>query len=321
MHQQDTYKDMPFIAKILYNIREVIDWDSKQKQPLILRINEAFIFKIARKALLEDDSTFLMSIAGESASGKTTLVKNTAKACLKSDANDFYTVVCCDDYYKDASKELKEAGGYEALFASGFSFDTPDAIDLPLMKEHLVDLKQGKTIYSPYYDFVTCESKKNSVEKKPAKIILNEGLYVLNEIMRDIVDVKIYVYTPFEIIKDRWFARAASRGKVGKAAAMQFHDVNQTAFRYIRPTMEIADIVINGLTTQEYIEEVANKLIYAVTSVLKEVKSANNIWHAFLLIILYICSKSMGRRQVVRHLVLVQAFRRFESFRPSFKPA
>ena len=80
MHQQDTYKDMPFIAKILYNIREVIDWDSKQKQPLILRINEAFIFKIARKALLEDDSTFLMSIAGESASGKTTLVKNTAKA-------------------------------------------------------------------------------------------------------------------------------------------------------------------------------------------------------------------------------------------------
>ena len=58
---------------------------------------------------------------------------------------------------------------------------------------------------------------------------------------------------------------------------MQFHDVNQSAFRYIRPTMEIADIVINGLTTQEYIKEVANKLIYAVTSVLKEVKSANNI--------------------------------------------
>ncbi len=272
-HQnENNYGDMPFIAKILHNIREVIAWDSKQKLPLILRLNEAFIFKIARKAILEEDSTFLMSIAGESASGKTTLVKNTAKACLKSDTNDFYTVVCCDDYYKDASKELKAAGGYEALFASGFSFDTPDAIDLPLMKEHLIKLKEGKTIYSPLYDFVTCESKLNSVEKKPAKIILNEGLYVLNDIMRDIVDVKIYVYTPFEVIKDRWFARAASRGKIGKAAAMQFHDVNQTAFRYIRPTMELADVVINGLTTQEYIEEVANKLIYAVTSVLKEVR-------------------------------------------------
>lgn len=270
--EADNFKDMPFIAKIIQNIKEVIAWDSEQKQPLILRINEAFIFKIARKALLEDSSTFLMSIAGESASGKTTLVKNTAKACLKSDANDFYTVVCCDDYYKDASKELKEAGGYEALFASGFSFDTPDAIDLPLMKEHLTKLKNGETIYSPQYDFVTCESKKNQIEKKPAKIILNEGLYVLNEVMRDIIDVKIFVYTPFEVIKERWFARAATRGKVGKAAQMQFHDVNQTAFRYIRPTMEMADIVINGLTTHEYIEEVANKLIHAVNSVLIEVK-------------------------------------------------
>lgn len=272
--EANNYKDMPFIAKILQNIREVITWDRAQKQPLILRIDEAFIFKIARKAILEQNSTFLMSIAGESASGKTTLVKNTAKACLKNSTNDFYTVICCDDYYKDASNELKAAGSYEALFASGFSFDTPDAIDLPLMKEHLLKLKAGETIYSPYYDFVTCESKKNSIEKKPAKIILNEGLYVLNDIMRDIVDVKIYVYTPFDIIKERWFARAATRGKLGKAAQMQFHDVNQTAFRYIRPTMEMADIVINGLTTQEYIEEVAKKLIHSITSVLKEAKKS-----------------------------------------------
>ncbi len=261
--------DMPFIAKILENIREVIAYDKQQKQPLILRINEAFIFKIARKAILEKNSTFLMSIAGESASGKTTLVKNTAKACIKTDTDNTYTVICCDDYYKDASKELKDAGSYEELFKTGFSFDTPDAIDLALMKEHLIKLKEGETVYSPFYDFVTCESKKDSVIKKPAKIILNEGLYVLNECMRDIVDVKIYVYTPFEIIKERWYARAVTRGKIGKAADMQFHDVNQTAFRYIRPTMEIADIVINGLTTQQYIEEIALMFIDAIVKVLR----------------------------------------------------
>ena len=122
---------------------------------------------------------------------------------------------------------------------------------------------------SDLYDFVTCESKLDSVIKKPAKIILNEGLYVLNECMRDIVDVKIYVYTPFEIIKERWYARAVTRGKIGKAADMQFHDVNQTAFRYIRPTMEIADIVINGLTTQQYIEEIALMFIDAIVKVLR----------------------------------------------------
>ncbi|MCX4276017.1 MAG: hypothetical protein OSJ27_09635 [Candidatus Gastranaerophilales bacterium] len=266
---QAAKEDMPFIARILENIREVIAYDKQQKQPLILRINEAFIFKIARKAILEKNSTFLMSIAGESASGKTTLVKNTAKACIKTDTDNAYTVICCDDSYKDASKELKEAGSYEELFKTGFSFDTPDAIDLGLMKEHLIKLKNGETVYSPFYDFVTCESKKDTVIKKPAKIILNEGLYVLNECMRDIVDVKIYVYTPFEIIKERWYARAVTRGKIGKAADMQFHDVNQTAFRYIRPTMEMADIVINGLTTQQYIEEIALMFIDAIVKVLR----------------------------------------------------
>lgn len=262
--------EMSYVAQILNNIREVIAEDRKQKQPLILRINEGFIFNIARKALLDKNSTFLMSIAGESASGKTTLVKNTAKACLKSDTNDVYTVVCCDDYYKDASKELQAAGNYEELFKSGFSFDTPDAIDLQLMKEHLIELKAGREIRSPLYNFVTCESKKDMVLKKPAKLILNEGLYVLNECVRDIVDVKIYVYTPFEIIKERWYARAVSRGKIGKAADMQFHDVNQTAFRYIRPTMDMADIVVNGLTTQEYIEDMTHKFINAITDVINK---------------------------------------------------
>ena len=231
--------NMSKLSQIMENIREVIARDKKQKQPLILRINEGFIFNITRKAILEKNSTFVMAIAGESASGKTTLVKNAAKACVKSDTDDVYTVICCDDYYKDASRELSEAGSYEKLFETGFSFDTP-------------------------------ESKKDSVLKKPAKLVLNEGLYVLHEDVRDIADVKIYVYTPFEVIKDRWFARAASRGKTGNAAQMQFHDVNQTAFRHIRPTMDIADVVINGMTTQEYIEKFVNELIHAIVSVIKD---------------------------------------------------
>ena len=49
-----------------------------------------------------------------------------------------YTVIRQDDYYKDTSRELQEAGSYEALFKTGFSFDTPDVIDLNLMKNHLV---------------------------------------------------------------------------------------------------------------------------------------------------------------------------------------
>ena len=52
--------NMSKISKILENIREVIAHDRKQKQPLILRINEAFIFNIARRAIQEQDSTFYL---------------------------------------------------------------------------------------------------------------------------------------------------------------------------------------------------------------------------------------------------------------------
>ena len=94
-------------------------------------------------------------ITGESASGKTVFVDNTIKACIKDKKEGIYTVIRCDDYYKDTSKELKEAGSYEELFKTGFSFDTPAAIDLELMKKHLMDLKRGREIKSPLYNFVT----------------------------------------------------------------------------------------------------------------------------------------------------------------------
>jgi len=135
------------------------------------------------------------------------------------------------------------------------------------MKEHLIDLKKGKAILSPRYDFVTCESAPDGEVKKPARILLNEGLYVLNEGLRDIMDIKVYVFTPLDILKDRWYKRAISRGKTGLAADLQFRDVNKTAQEYIRPTMKIADVVINGLVDVDYIETITDKIFSTIDSI------------------------------------------------------
>lgn len=264
MNTYDYYssrRNMEVIAKIVDTLKEILEEDSKQQQPLFLKISDNLIMNIARMAVQERKKIFLIGITGESASGKTVFVDNTIKACVKKENQGIYTVIRCDDYYKDTSKELQEAGSYEALFKTGFSFDTPDAIDLDLMKRHLIDLKEGKEIYSPLYNFITCESKLNSELKKPARVILTEGLYVLNECIRDVMDVKVYVFTPLEVLKERWYKRAESRGKTGEAADLQFQDVNQTAQQYIRPTYQIADAVINGLVSQEYIQEITNKIL------------------------------------------------------------
>lgn len=259
--------DMEIISNIVDALKKILEEDKKQAQPLFLKTSDNLILNIARMVVQEKKKTFLIGITGESASGKTVFVDNTIKACVKSKEEGIYTVIRCDDYYKDTSKELKEAGSYEELFKTGFSFDTPDVIDLELMKEHLIQLKQGKTITSPKYDFVTCESHKDGDIKKPAKVILTEGLYVLNEGVRDIMDVKVYVYTPLEVIKERWYTRAESRGKTGAAADLQFQDVNKTAQKYIRPTYQIADAVINGMVSQEYIQEITDNIFNALKNI------------------------------------------------------
>ena len=174
-------RDMEIISSIVDALNKILEEDKKQEQPLFLKISDNLIMNIARKVVQDKKKTFLIGITGESASGKTVFVDNTIKACVKDKKEGIYTVIRCDDYYKDTSKELREAGSYEELFKTGFSFDTPDAINLSLMQEHLVELKEGMTIKSPRYNFVTCESNPDGDEKKPAKVILTEGLYVLNE--------------------------------------------------------------------------------------------------------------------------------------------
>lgn len=255
---------MELVSTIVSSLKEILEEDKKQKQPLFIKIADNFIMNLARKIVQEKKKNFLIGITGESASGKTTFVDNTVKACIKDEIDGVYTVVRCDDYFKDTSKELKEAGSYERLFKTGFSFDTPDVINLNLMKEHLIQLKKGQAIRSPRYDFVTCESFDDGELKKPAQIILNEGLYVLNEGIRDIMDIKVYVFTPLDVLKDRWYKRAESRGKTGLAADLQFRDVNKTAQEYIRPAMKIADVVINGMVEVDYIEIITDKIFNAV---------------------------------------------------------
>ena len=253
--------EMELITNIVDSLKEILEEDKKQEQPLFLKVADDFILNIARKVVHDKKKTFLIGITGESASGKTVFVDNTIEAVVRDKKEGIYTVIRQDDYYKDTSKELQDAGSYDALFKTGFSFDTPEVINLQLMKEHLIALKNLETIVSPKYDFVTCVSDPNGEVKKPAKVILTEGLYVLNEEVRDIMDVRVYVFTPLDVIKERWYKRAVSRGKTGEAADLQFKDVNATAQKYIRPNYLIADCIINGMVDIEYIKVITDKIM------------------------------------------------------------
>lgn len=258
------------VNSIVQGLYKVIKEDTKQKLPLFLKIKEGFLYSIVHKIVKTQKTTIVLGVTGESASGKTTLVNNTLKACLKNPNRHVCTIVSCDDYFKDTSKELKEAGSFEQLFLTGMNFDIPAAYDLDIMKSHIRKLARGHGIVSPRYDFVTCESCANGEEKHPAKVILSEGLFALEDTFKSVLDASIYIDTPEEIIKERWFNRAVSRGKTPQDAKVQFEIVKNEAQRHIIPKKNNADVVINGITSAEYIEFIAGEIFDTIRKEINE---------------------------------------------------
>ncbi len=258
------------LNSVVQGLYKVIREDTKQKLPLFLKIKEGFVYSIANKIVKERKETIVLGVTGESASGKTTLVNNTLKACLKNLDKHICTIITCDDYFKDTAKELQEAGSFKKLFESGMNFDIPDAYDLDVMKEHIQQLSLGINIVSPRYDYITCESFSDGEEKSSAKVLLSEGLFALEEIFQDVLDASIYIDTPESVIEERWFKRAITRGKTPQDAKIQFGIVKTEAKRHIISKKSDADVVINGLASAEYIEFIAGQIFDTIKEAINE---------------------------------------------------
>ena len=257
-----------YLAKqISASLWEIIDNDMHSKNPLFLKIRDGFVEELALKIVKYPHKNLLLGVSGESASGKSTLAKKILEICIK-DRNDLYTIITSDNYYKDYSKELKEYGSFEKLLDMGINFDEPKAVDIDLLYRDLGKIKSGQTIYTPEYNFLTIESIPHKIEMKPAKITLVEGLFVLEKEIRELLDISIFISTPHDIIKERWYKRSASRGKTGKAADMLFEIVNRGAELYIRPYEKVADVVLSGMTETSYISQMAGQIRNVINSII-----------------------------------------------------
>ena len=87
------------VFRIVDGIKDILEDDRKQKQPLFLSINEKLLIKTVKDYIENKRQQCLIGITGESASGKTTLVNYVSKALRKKLFNETYTSLCCDDYY------------------------------------------------------------------------------------------------------------------------------------------------------------------------------------------------------------------------------
>ena len=129
-----------------------------------------------------------IGIAGGTGSGKTTITKR-----IMERFGGNVSVVNHDNYYK-AHDEMT----YEERCK--LNYDHPDAFENDLMIEHLKQLKAGKTVRCPVYDYTVHNRSKDTILIKPAKVIIVEGILILaDKQLCDEMDIRVFVDTDADV--------------------------------------------------------------------------------------------------------------------------
>lgn len=249
------------IERYLTNIFEK---ELNEKGSILVSYNPFVIKKIAGYLSGRIKMPASIGIAGETASGKSTitmdLIDTIESFATEFNIPDVITRVNTDDYYYDRSEMVKSAGSF-AEFAKNYDLDVPQALELELMSKHIMELLSGKSTYLPKYDMSgTAIRHDNYTLAKPSKIIISEGLFTLTEKVRDAFNFKIYVDIEEDLKKERFYIRANERG-LGDSADHIYANANEKAEIHIRPCKEKADIVLSGATDRIKYKNFLNKII------------------------------------------------------------
>jgi phosphoribulokinase len=174
----------------------------------------------------------LLGLAGDSASGKSTLSRGIEYVLGVERVGR----VCTDDYHRYDRATRAEMGITPLV---------PDANRMDLMAEHLRALASGAAVTKPTYDHLTGGFGPDETVD-PGEIVIVEGLLPLvDRGTRDAIDVAVFL-DPDEELRRRWklerdvFERGYSPGAV--VAELQRREPD--ASRYVRPQRDYADVIL-----------------------------------------------------------------------------
>jgi uridine kinase len=179
---------------------------------------------------------YVVGIAGGTGSGKTTVADKLAAAmppgrCVTLDH---------DAYYRDQG-HLPPAEREE------INYDHPSALDSALLALHLRELRDGRTVEVPIYDFATHTRRRDTRAVAPARVILVEGILVFAEpALREQMDIKIFVDTDADIRLMRRIRRdLEERGRTFQSVRDQYHaTVRPMHLEYVEPSKRWADLIV-----------------------------------------------------------------------------
>ncbi len=179
--------------------------------------------------------TMIIGIAGGTGSGKTTLTK-----ILKDRFGEDISVVYHDNYYRRLSHMPFEE-------RCKVNYDHPDAFETDLLIRGLEALRRGESIQSPTYDYAIHDRSDVTVEVRPAKAVIVEGILIFeNKALRDMMDIKIFVDTDADVrILRRVLRDTKERGRSLDSVINQYlTTVKPMHEAFVEPSKKYADIIV-----------------------------------------------------------------------------
>ena len=230
-------------------LKQIFSDELNSENSIFLKVKPSAIHQMALFLSGEVTRSCSIGIAGETASGKSTIAFDIIET-VQNFANEYLienviTRINTDDYYFDRSDMVKKAGSF-AEFAKHYDLDVPEALELELMKRHIKTLLSGKQVYLPEYDMSGTAIRRDNVKlAHPSKIIISEGLFTLTDKVADAFDFKVYVDVSFQTQKERFYKRAVDRG-LGDSADEVYQNASDKAKTYIHPKAMKEDINLSG---------------------------------------------------------------------------
>ena len=177
----------------------------------------------------------IIGIAGGSGSGKTTVAER-----LSASFREKVTVIRHDDYYRlQVGKSLEER--------AAVNYDRPEAFETELMVRHIRELREGRSVECPIYDYTIHNRTAETKTITPTEVLIIDGILILaDEYLRSLMDIKIFVDTPDDIrILRRILRDVNERGRTLDSVINQYlTTVRPMHELYVAPSRKYADVII-----------------------------------------------------------------------------
>lgn len=195
----------------------------------------------------------VIGIAGGTGSGKTTVAESIGSRFCP----DRVVLVGQDAYYLDA-------GHLPIEERAKINYDHPSAFDNALLAHHVEELKAGRPIERPVYNFASHSRLPDTVHVKPGKVIILEGILVLEDSrLRDLMDIRIFVDVDADVRFIRRLQRdMVERGRSLKSVVDQYMNVvRKMHLGFVEPSKRHAHVIIaHGGHNEVAIDMVASKV-------------------------------------------------------------